>query len=169
MIEDKILAAVSEKRCSTSSELDWRIVEMARTDGRRSLNPDGFRARLARKLFGISIPRPLANEALEALRRFSVRAWHWNFVRASDLGMLIDAGYSRADALQILAHIASRRGCMPCAQDGLLKIGTGLDGSFPLSRPSSSVAALPAPQAPSLAPRRGQGLQTEVWQPCPCR
>lgn len=162
MTNDRQMITLSARRQPALRELNWRIVEIAQADGRRSLWVS-----LARKLFGISVARPLANDRLEALRRFSVCAWHWNLVRPSELGALIDAGYSRADALQILAHIAAYRGRMPCAQDDLLKIGSGLEESLPSSRrPSSPVPALPAPQVPSLAPRRGQSLRHEGWQPC---
>ena len=133
---------------------------MARIDGPRSLNPDGFWASLARKLFGIAVARGLANEGLEALRRFCVRAWHWDLIRTSDMAALIDGGYSRRDAQQILKHVAWYRGFMPPVQDDLLNIGPGLEGSRAPSRRSSGPAlALPAPQAPLLAPRRGQSTQ----------
>ncbi len=158
--------AVPFRRQPALSDLDWRVVEMARADGRHSLNPDGFWASTVRKIFGISVARPLANEGLEALRRFSVRAWHWNHVRPSDVGMLIDRGYSRAAALEVLAHIASRRGCMPCVQDDLLDIGSGPEGAFaPSSQPSGPVRTLPAPQARPHAPRCGWRLQLAGMRP----
>ncbi len=56
------------------SGAEWEIVELARWDGPRSLNPDGLLARLQRILFGAETPRPLANKRLETLRRFSVEA-----------------------------------------------------------------------------------------------
>ncbi|MDT7531195.1 hypothetical protein OVY29_21245 [Sphingopyxis sp. SE2] len=62
-------------------DVEWQIVEMAKADGPRSLNPDGLLKRLAR----------------------------------------IDAGYSPADILRILEHVARRRGCMPVIQDDLLE------------------------------------------------
>ncbi len=140
---------------------------MAKVDGPRSLNPDGFWASLARKLFGITVARSLANEGLEALRRFCVRAWHWDLIRTSDMGALIDGGYSRRDAQQILAHVASYRGFVPSVQDDLLNIGSGLEGSRAPSRRSSGPAhALPAPQAPLLAPRRGQSNQIRGKPSC---
>lgn len=132
---------------------------MAKVDGPRSLNPGGFWASLARKLFGITVARSLANEGLEELRRFCVRAWHWDLIRTSDIGALIDVGYSRRDAQQILAHVASRRGFMPSVEDDLLNIGSGLEGPCPPSRRSSGPThALPASQA-ARAPWRGQGDQ----------
>ena len=39
-------------------KMDWQIVEMARKDGPRSLNPDRFLARVARDLFGIPRSAP---------------------------------------------------------------------------------------------------------------
>lgn len=143
---------------------------MGRSDGRRSLNPDGFWPSLARKLFKISVPNRLANDGLETLRRFSVRAWHWKQLRTSDVLALMDAGYTRGDAVLILDHIASQRGCMPSVQDDLFRISSGLEGSrAPSRRPSSPVHAPPAPQGPSLAPPRGRSAQYPEPQPCPCR
>ena len=94
-------------------KMDWRVVEMARADGPRSLNPDGFLARLARNVLGIPIPRGLGSDQLEALRRFSVRAWFWDYVPARDLQSFVDAGYAVTDAKRILAYVAQHRGFTP--------------------------------------------------------
>src|SRR5690242_19264277 len=99
------------------SRLEWQVVEMAREDGPRSLNPDGFWTQLSRDLFGLPIARRLANEGLEALRRFCVRAWYWDLIRTSDIKALVAAGYSMANALQILAHVAGYRGFTPSIQE----------------------------------------------------
>ena len=101
---------------SPLSFLEWKIVEMAREDGPRSLKPDGLVARLAR-LFGMTVTDGLANEKQEALRRFSVRAWHWDFVRASDMRAFFAAGYSRNHALEILSRISMTRGFMPTIEN----------------------------------------------------
>jgi hypothetical protein len=95
---------------------DWQIVEMARKDGPRSLNPDSFVSRLARNLFGVPVPRRLASDELEALRRFSVRAWFWDFVRDSDVEAFLDAGFTMANAQRILAYVAHHRGFTPSFQ-----------------------------------------------------
>lgn len=102
---------------SKLGDLEWRVVNMARQDGPRSLNPDGFVARVLRDVFGIPARR-LANEGLEALRRFCVRAWYWDLIRTSDIRALTAAGYSKSDALQILAHVARYRGFVPSLQEG---------------------------------------------------
>jgi hypothetical protein len=104
------------------SELDWRVVDTARADGPRSLNPDGLVSRLIRAVFGISGPRALANEKLEALRRFSVRAWYWDFIRAKDVRTFFDAGYSRTNVLEILSRIGMTRGFTPSIQDEFERI-----------------------------------------------
>lgn len=93
--------------------MSWKVIEMARQDGPHSLNPDGIIARLARKLFGASIPQGLASDALEMLRRFSVRAWFWDYVPASEVRAFLHAGYSMADAKRILAYVAHHRGFTP--------------------------------------------------------
>jgi hypothetical protein len=98
---------------SSLSDLDWNVVEMARADGPLSLNPEGLLAKFAWIVLGTRVPQGMANEQLEALRRFCVRAWYWDFVPARDVRPLIDAGYSSSDALQILEHVASCRGFTP--------------------------------------------------------
>jgi hypothetical protein len=99
------------------SELGWIIVDMARRDGPLSFNPDGLWAGISRSLFRVRVPRRLAIEAEEALRRFCVRAWYWNSVRASDLQAFVGAGYSHVQALQILAHVAGERGYCPTIEE----------------------------------------------------
>jgi hypothetical protein len=98
------------------NDLDWRIVETARADGPRSFNPDGIVAQLFR-ILGMPVARRLTNDALEALRRFSVRAWYWDLIRTRDLQALLAAGYSRAHAQQILSHVAASRGFTPSIQE----------------------------------------------------
>lgn len=99
------------------SELEWRVVAIARDDGPRSLNPEGFFVRLSRELFGLPLARRLADERLEALRRFSVRAWYWDLIRTGDVKILMNAGYSSTSVFQILAHVAGFRGFTPSIQD----------------------------------------------------
>lgn len=98
-------------------KMDWRVIEMARKDGPRSLNPDDLVARLARNLLGLPIPHRIANDELEALRRFSVRAWFWDFVRTSDVRAFLDAGYTTANVQRILAYVAHHRGFTPSFQE----------------------------------------------------
>ncbi|MGZ8360411.1 MAG: hypothetical protein ACXWUX_07805 [Allosphingosinicella sp.] len=102
------------------TDLDWRVVEVARIDGPRSINPDRRLARFLRHFFGLPIARRLANERAEALRRFCVRAWYWDRIHASDMRPLTDAGYSMADVLRILAHVAGYRGFIPTIQEGAI-------------------------------------------------
>jgi len=100
------------------SDTDWRVVDMARADGPRSFNPDGWHASFLR-IIGISVPHGLANDSLEALRRFSVRAWHWDLIRKGDTRQLFDAGYSTTSVRQILAYVASLRGFAPSFEEEL--------------------------------------------------
>jgi hypothetical protein len=103
---------------SKLNAVEWRVVAIARKDGPRSINPEGFWARLSRDLFGLPTARLLADDGLEALRRFCVRAWHWDLIRASDLKALTDAGYSKVDAVEILTHVARYRGFVPSIREG---------------------------------------------------
>ena len=89
------------------------VVEMARAEGPRSADPGLLSNRVARVLFGIAVPRPLANERLEAIRRFAVAAWYRDQVPESRVRALFEAGMSSNDAWRLLAYVASRRGVMP--------------------------------------------------------
>ena len=89
---------------------EWSVVEFARNDGLWSLNPDGFVQKLIRTLFGVRPPQPLANERLEALRRFAVIAWHKGTVGAAGHARdLIAAGFSSTAVRQVLDYVARRR------------------------------------------------------------
>jgi hypothetical protein len=109
--------AIALKQGCSLSALDWRVVEIARSDGPRSINPDGRFTRFCRNFFGLPIARKLANDRLEALRRFCVRAWYGDLIRASDIQTLVEAGYSTPDAFQILTHVARSRGFTPSIQE----------------------------------------------------
>jgi hypothetical protein len=116
----KMLRAPVDRQHGHLSYLDWKVVEIAHEDGRWSLNPDGLVARLMSGLFGIEVGRALANERLEALRRFAVCAWFSEFIPARETIRFLDAGYSTANARQILEHIAANRGFTPSVQDCLV-------------------------------------------------
>lgn len=108
--------AVALPQQPSLTELEWQVVEIARKDGPRSANPDGRFARFMRDFFGIPVARKLANEKLEALRRFSVRAWYADLIRTGDLSILMDAGYSSSVVFLILTHVARYRGVTPTIQ-----------------------------------------------------
>jgi hypothetical protein len=103
------------------SYLDWKVVEMGREDGPRSLKPDGFVAGLAR-FFGADVAHGLENDRLEALRRFSVRAWYWDLIRTKDVQAFLDAGFSRIHVLEILSHVGMARGFIPTVQEPLERV-----------------------------------------------
>jgi hypothetical protein len=88
---------------------EWWVVEFARKDGLWSLSPNGLLQRLSRFLFGVRPPPPLANERLEALRRFAVVAWRRGKVGAAQFRDFLAAGFSSGDARQVLDHISGRR------------------------------------------------------------
>ncbi|HET6940722.1 MAG TPA: hypothetical protein VFH89_01035 [Sphingomicrobium sp.] len=98
------------------SYLEWKIVEMAREDGPRSFNPDGLVARVIR-VIGIKVPNGLANERLEALRRFSVRAWFWDLIRSGDMQAFFEAGFARRHALEIISRVSMARGFTPTIEN----------------------------------------------------
>ena len=109
--------AIAIKLECSLTDLEWRVIETARSDGPRSIEPDGRFIRFLRDFFGLPITRRLANEKLEALRRFCVRAWFWDLIRNRDVRAVIDAGYTSVDVFQILAHVAGCRGFTPTIED----------------------------------------------------
>ena len=112
--------AITLKLECSLTDIEWRVAEIARSDGPRSINPDGRLPKILRNFFGLPIARNLANEKLEALRRFCVRAWYWDLIRSRDVRSLIQAGYSMSDASRILAHVADYRGFTPTIQKGAI-------------------------------------------------
>ena len=109
--------AITLKLECSLTDLEWRVVEIARLDGPRSITADGRFTKLFREFFGLPIARKLANEKLEALRCFCVRAWFWDLIRARDVNALMEAGYTNLDLFQVLAHVAGFRGFTPTIED----------------------------------------------------
>ncbi len=97
---------VALKQQSSLTDLDWRVVGIARADGPRSINPEGRFTRFLREFVGVPIARSLANPKLEALR--------------ATCTCLRKAGYSSIAMLQILAHVAGLRGFTPSLQEELV-------------------------------------------------
>ena len=92
---------------------EWSVIDMARAEGPRSANPNALINRLLRKLFGIAIARPLANERLESLRRFALAAWFRPEIWLRDMRRLFAAGFSSNDAARIIAYVGVHRGSVP--------------------------------------------------------
>ena len=112
-------AVALNMECSLT-DLDWKVIDMARDDGPRSIYPDGVFTRFLRDFFGLPITRKLANESLETLRRFCVRAWFWDLIRTREVRALVAAGYTSVDVFQILAHVAGNRGFTPSIEEGAI-------------------------------------------------
>ena len=112
--------AITLKLECSLTDLDWRVVGLARLDGPRSINPDGRFTRFLRDFFGLPMARKLASEKLEALRRFCVRAWFWDLIPTRDVRALMEAGYASVDVFQILAHVADVRGFTPSIEEGVI-------------------------------------------------
>ena len=110
--------AIALKLECSFTDLEWRVIDTARSDGPRSITPDGRLTRLLRNFFGLPMTRELANEKLEALRRFCVRAWFWDLIRSRDVRALIEAGYTSVDVFQILTHVTRYRGFAPTIEEG---------------------------------------------------
>ena len=102
----------SSDSSSLLGQLEWDAVEIGRRDGPHAAEPGSLRARFGR-FFGLRIKRPLANERLEALRLFAIRAWYRDELKTKDIRKLFDVGLSSNDVWRVLAHIGERRGFIP--------------------------------------------------------
>lgn len=109
--------AIALKFECSLTDLEWRVVETARSDGPRSIVPHGRFTKSLREFFGLPIARKLANEKLEALRCFCVRAWFWDVIRTRDVKALMEAGYTSLQLFQILARVARHRGFTPSIEE----------------------------------------------------
>lgn len=91
--------------------LEWRVVELAEADGRKSLLPERKRGWFARLIFGPQPPsRQLASERLEALRRLAVHAWHDGYLLpVSAIKDAMQAGYTELQAGRVIDRIVERR------------------------------------------------------------
>ncbi|MBH0113440.1 hypothetical protein I5E68_10815 [Novosphingobium sp. YJ-S2-02] len=96
------------------SQVEQRVIELARHDGLASLRPVRKRGRLARLVFGPDpVSRQLANERLEALRKLAVQAWNQGYtVPASTQRETLAAGYSEAQVGAVLDLIGRARGAV---------------------------------------------------------
>ena len=110
--------ALALKLESSFTDLEWRVIETARSDGPRSIKPDGPFTRFLQNFFGLPMTRKLASDKLEALRCFCARAWFSDFIRSRDVRAVMDVGYSSTDVFQILAHVALYRGFTPTLEEG---------------------------------------------------
>ena len=104
---------ISMVRDSSLTELDWRVVEIARADGRKSQQAGSRISSFIKKLAQHRIRREPASGKLEVLRRFCERAWYCDRIPVRDLWAFAEAGYSWNDAQQILALVAAQRGFSP--------------------------------------------------------
>ncbi|CCA90204.1 MULTISPECIES: hypothetical protein [unclassified Novosphingobium] len=96
---------------SALSDLEHRIVELARGDGLETLRPQRKRSWLGRLILG---PQPispeLANERLEALRKLAVQAWHKGYtLPVSAVREAQAAGYSEAQVGAVIDTIGRMR------------------------------------------------------------
>ena len=105
------MPAISVEAQATSfSAQEWQIVDLARTDGLRSLRGPGSFARLRKWIWGEEHSPTLASERLEALRRLAVEAWHKGYaVSLSALAAFRAAGFSTAQLELLLTTISAGR------------------------------------------------------------
>jgi alkylhydroperoxidase family enzyme len=93
------------------SELERRVVVLAREDKVETLRPYRQRSWWARLIFGPARPSPvLANKRLEALRRLAVQTWHHGYtVPGSALQEARHAGFSEAQIGAVIDMIGRER------------------------------------------------------------
>lgn len=95
----------------TFSDLERRVLDLARGEGLTSLRAPRKRSWLARLILGPTPPsRILANERLEALRRLAVHAWHYGYtLPASALRDAKQAGYSESQVGWVVDFVGRSR------------------------------------------------------------
>ncbi|SNT09865.1 hypothetical protein SAMN06295912_14021 [Sphingomonas laterariae] len=101
---------VASKALSLFDRAEWAAIALAKQDDAASLAPDSWWQRMRHKLFGIEAARPLANERLEALRRFTVLArLRRRKIDHQEIARLVAAGFSAFQADVLLALIDDAR------------------------------------------------------------
>lgn len=102
--------AVAPTEALGFSAVQLRAISLGeRSDVDRERPAAGWHARLATLLFGVSPARPLADPALEALRRFASKArFHRHALSGVDVDQLVAAGLTPGQALGLSAHLARR-------------------------------------------------------------
>jgi hypothetical protein len=103
-----LLIPVTERDLTT---LEWRVIELARTDGLATLRPERKRSWLARLVIGREAPSPrLADKRLEALRRLAVQGWHHGYtLPGAAIKEAIAAGYTEVQVGKAIDAIVIRR------------------------------------------------------------
>jgi hypothetical protein len=111
VVGSRVPAALAAKAVTPLSQLEWRVVQLARGDGLLTLQPQRKRSWLSRVVFGPSPPSPmLADEKLEALRKLAVLAWHHGYtLPSSAMKQAISAGYSEWQVGQVIDAIVGER------------------------------------------------------------
>jgi hypothetical protein len=111
VIGPRVPATLAAKAATPLSQLEWRVVELARNDGLVSLRPQRKRSWLSRFVLGPNPPSPmLADEKLEALRKLAVLAWHHGYtLPSSAMKQAVSAGYSEWQVGQVIDAIVGER------------------------------------------------------------
>lgn len=103
-------AAATPLTSARFEDTEWRVIMLAQKEGLASLSEPGPVARVLAWLIGTQADHRLANPRLEALRRFSVLAWHYSYaLPVSAVKGLLKAGFSEAQLDYALASIADFR------------------------------------------------------------
>ncbi len=89
--------------------LEWKVIALAEADPVASIgSPTRFR-RFYERWFGFKLPRPLANERLEALRRFAVLARvSGGRLPAEEVRNFLTAGFSLLQARALQRRASAR-------------------------------------------------------------
>lgn len=89
---------------SSFSDLEWRVIGLARKDSLRSLSTPGPLSRMLGGIFGRRAATRLADPRLEALRRLAVYAHHRGFaLPATEVDRFLDQGFVLEQAELLVA------------------------------------------------------------------
>lgn len=92
------------------TSLQRQVIRLARNDSVSSLREETKLGEFLRAIFGWDRTRPLADPALEALRRIAVMSWHYGYnVHPDEIEAFLAAGYSIDHYEALLDHIGQAR------------------------------------------------------------
>lgn len=126
--------------------LEWQVIALAEQDPLSSIREPGRIATAMGSIFGGHAHAKLADERLEALRRFAVIVWHGPMLSDDDIEDFIDAGFSH-DQLHMLRQSIRRRKIgaqSQCNRAPPLAFGIGVPTGFRASAATSAAASASA-------------------------
>lgn len=98
----RLAAAVSTMPEPAFTPIELSVIALARVDGPATVRRRTWLTRLAKAMFGIGLPNPLADPRLEALRRFAIVARdHRGDPPQAEIDRFLAAGFTALAAITL--------------------------------------------------------------------